>query len=210
MKDRHRSGQNDYLVLSHSDIIFHQKQNLIMPPSPDTLYTQLSQNLRASDEFSFKLLGLVPLSTLLAFIGILLKEDLHWSPVFYGLGLLGAILIWGIFRWELRNIQRCLWYSEMLDKMEQVADSTIPAFKIYKKPQFLGLPMGKTESEKVIYTVLIIAWLAFPLLVKCLNVENTAINWNSGDVIYDTFAAVILLSTLISCFSKLKIQSTDA
>ncbi len=179
-----------------------------MPSAPDTLYTQTSQNLRASDEFSFKLLGLVPLSTLLTFVGVLLKENIQWSPGFYGLGLLGAILVWGIFRWELRNIQRCLWYCKVLDKMEEELGSDISAFKIYKKPQFLGLPMGKTESEKLIYSVLIIAWLAFPLLVRHLHLETAGLEWEGWNTVYGICAGIVLLITLISCFAKLK-QSKD-
>ena len=174
--------------------------------SPDTLYAQLTENLRASDDFSFKLLGLVPLSTLLAFVGVFLKEEVSWSPAYYGFGLLGAVLVWGIFRWELRNIQRCLWYCKVLDKMEQEADNAISAFKIYKKPRFLGIPMGKTESEKLIYSVLIIAWLTFPLMVKSLSSEKCGSAETGWDIGYFICAGLIAVGTAITWFSKLKRQ----
>jgi len=175
-----------------------------MPPSPDTLYAQISENLRASDDFSFKLLGLVPLSTLLTIMGVLVQKDLQWSPGFYALGLFGAVLVWGIFRWELRNIQRCIWYCHVLDDMEAEANSAIPEFKRYKKPQFLGRPMGKTESEKLIYTVLIVAWLTFPLLVRNLSqvaADPESTGWDTG---YYICAGIVMVAAVTTCFSNLK------
>jgi hypothetical protein len=54
-----------------------------MPPlSPDTLYSQISENLRASDDFSFKLLGLVPLSTLLLLWDCCSKRKFNGLRVF--------------------------------------------------------------------------------------------------------------------------------
>lgn len=182
-----------------------------MPPlSPDTLYSQISENLRASDDFSFKLLGLVPLSTLLTFVGLLLQKEIQWSPGFYALGLMGAMLIWCVFRWELRNIQRCLWFGHVLDKMEAEADCAIPAFKRYKKPRFLGLSMGKTESEKLVYTVLIIGWLVFPLLARNMANPQVEIQQTVWDKVYYLCAALVLLCTLITCSTNLRKQTENA
>lgn len=173
--------------------------------TPEALYTQLSENLRTSDEISFKLLSLVPLTTLLTFIGILIKEDtITWSPLFYCFGVFGAILIWGIFRWELRNIQRCVWYCELIDKMEAQVDKDIPDMKKkYPRPSFFKWKMGKTESEKVIYTVLILAWLAFPVIIKGLKVGAFQ-NMGWFDWTYYGIAILIIIMTIKSCTLNLK------
>ena len=88
-----------------------------------SLYAQLQQNHRATDDMSFKPLGVVPLTTLPSFAGVFLKEEtINWSPLYHLFGALGAILVWGIFRWELRNIQKCMLYCELIDEMEAKMD----------------------------------------------------------------------------------------
>ena len=78
----------------------------------DKLYEQISANIRATDEISFKLLGLVPLISGAA-IGTLVFKDTQplgarLSPALITLfALFAAAVTLGLFRWELRNVQEC-------------------------------------------------------------------------------------------------------
>src|SRR5215207_5156129 len=84
---------------------------LAPPLSTDKLYEQLNANIRATDDISFKLLGLVPLISGAA-LGTLLLKDTRAaaaaSPSLVTLfALFAAAVTLGLFRWELRNVQEC-------------------------------------------------------------------------------------------------------
>jgi hypothetical protein len=60
--------------------------------------------------------------------------------------------------------------------------------------------IGKTEAEKLIYTVTILAWLALPLTVGAVPLLPMA-----ASVIYWSGAGVILLLTAISVSAKVRV-----
>jgi hypothetical protein len=87
-----------------------------------SIYTELCNNIRATDEISFKLLGAVPFASGVGagILTILDKSNLLNSVyAVMGLSVLGAVITLGLFRWELRNIQKCNWLIARAARVEQ-------------------------------------------------------------------------------------------
>src|SRR5262245_11383376 len=128
--------------------------------SVDRLYTEFCATIRATDEISFKLMGLVPLATgatgLALFLGeaqLTGKESLVVS-----LALLAALATLGLFRWELRNIQTCNWLRRRAEKLEEAYGPRCVAVGLTGPPSRIG----KTEATKAIYCITILGWLMLP------------------------------------------------
>jgi len=138
------------------------------------LYKEICTNIRATDDISFKLLGLVPTFAGSAAGALTLLEKsqfLHAAApgVVLGLAIVGLGVTFGLFRWELRNVQKCNWLIDRAAELERYALSS------YREPlghiQYLGWaseprptlkkwkwPWGKTESEVVVYSAAMVAW----------------------------------------------------
>ncbi len=131
------------------------------PLTAEKRYEQICKNITECDEISFKLLGLVPVVTGSTIFVIFLKGEVKLSPIIIFISLFGSIVTFGVFRWELRNIQTCKWLRE------RAAEIETKEFGLEKgqfagrqdSPKFLGFPIGKTEAEEIIYIATIIAWL---------------------------------------------------
>jgi hypothetical protein len=128
--------------------------------SRDRLYQEIRANIRATDEISFKLMGLVPLMSGAAFLTFFFEDKVHAKPnVVIALSVFAALISLGLFRWELRNLQNCSWLlrcAEALEKEAANRESTWP-----NPPH----GFGKTEAEKAVYSVTILTWLLMPALV---------------------------------------------
>ena len=105
------------------------------------LYKEICANIRDTDEISFKLLRIVPLSSGLGAGALvlldksgLLEAFAAWAVI--ALSLLGAIVTIGLFRWERRNIKRCLWL---------ISRAAIIESDILKKPNQQYDGMAKAE-----------------------------------------------------------------
>jgi hypothetical protein len=83
-----------------------QEVQHMAPLTLEKIYTELRAGIRETDNISFRLLGLVPLVSGAALIGVILKEG-TLGPVVTLLSLFAAGVTLGIFRWELRNTQTC-------------------------------------------------------------------------------------------------------
>jgi hypothetical protein len=152
------------------------------PLQPDKLldiYKDIGNNIRVTDDISFKLLGIVPLASGVGSgaLTILEKskplEGYSWLAV-TGLSALGALVTLGLFRWELRNIQKCNWlisraanfetqilHKENLQfdgmtKQEHLSAKTISEVRV---SSLFETPWGKTQAEKLVYLAAIGAWL---------------------------------------------------
>jgi hypothetical protein len=144
------------------------------------IYKDICNNIRVTDDISFKLLGIVPLASgadsgaLTILEKSKLLEGSHPELVVVGLSALGALITLGLFRWEIRNIQKCLWLiaraanfeTEILHqknlqfsgmaKKEHLDAKTMDDIPV---PSLLKTPWGKTQSEKLVYLASIGAWL---------------------------------------------------
>jgi hypothetical protein len=151
----------------------------VAPPlSTDKLYEQINANIRATDDISFKLLGLVPLISGAALGALLLKDAkaaAAASPSLVTLfALFAAAVTLGLFRWELRNVQEC---GHLIGLAQAVARdvlgrSGVPAAGQSRPARPQGI--GKTEAEKIIYFATILAWLALPLAVGAVSLTPPA------------------------------------
>lgn len=164
------------------------------------IYEQLSVDIRATDEVSFKLLGLVPLVSGTGLIALLFAQDARPSPqLIILLSLFAAAITLGLFRWELRNIQNCRWLIKYADELEKKAlgragtrDAYVPQLK---SPQ----GFGKTEAEKFIYAATITTWLTAPALFLTYG-DFLPWLWK----LYVPVSAVIAFATVMSIVGEPK------
>src|SRR5687768_13834377 len=129
----------------------------------ENYYTNLNNNIRFTDDVSFKLLGLVPLFSGSGMLVAVMRSEYFWSPAIYAIAAFGALVTFGLFRWELRNIQTCRWLINRGAALERTEDQT-KAGQFYQRPKS-PMGVGKTEAEKMIYGVTIFTWLLLPWLV---------------------------------------------
>ena len=89
-----------------------------------------------------------------------------WSPVTIFVALLGAAVTFAIYRWEVRNIQICKWLIARGAELEEKELGLLEGqfYKRVQEPRLLGQKMGKTEAERLLYTVIIAAWLLLPIV----------------------------------------------
>jgi hypothetical protein len=134
-------------------------------------YKQLLADIRITDDISFKLLGFVPLvsggGVIASSVGALFVQTNAWSPALVFISVFASIVTFGFYRWEQRNIQRCNWLIERAATVEREEFGLAVGEYAGRPsaPTVLGVPMGKTESETLIYWATIVAWLLVPVVV---------------------------------------------
>lgn len=173
----------------------------------ENYYTHVNANIRFTDDISFKLLGLVPLFSGSGILVALLKSEYFWSPAIYAMAAFGSLITLGLFRWELRNIQTCLWLIKCGASLELEEDAT-KAGQFYQRPD-APMGIGKTKAEQLIYGVTIFTWLLLPWLIyttaqaktNALPPLNQTLNY-----IYIAFAAIVGIFTLVSMLAPLNVD----
>jgi hypothetical protein len=151
------------------------------------LYRDLVENIKVTDDISFKLLGAVPLVSGIGSgaLSLLEARGALNNLAVVTLSLVGCVLTIGLFRWELRNIQKCNWFISRAARLEKLMfpGGEAQQFKgvaskahleaeemkdIATTPLWGPGPLwegwGKTQSEKLIYGAAIAAWLV-PIVV---------------------------------------------
>ena len=81
----------------------------------------------------------------------------------------GLVVTFGLFRWELRNVQKCAWLIDRAAELEKYALNS--GREPLRHIQYLGWsseprptlkigkwPWGKTESEVLVYSGAMLAW----------------------------------------------------
>lgn len=137
------------------------------PDSAEKRYAEICTSIRTTDEISFKLLGLVPLLSGTVMV-VLLRAEVKPTPLLLLLSLFGAVTTFGLYRWELRNIQTCEWLRARGAEIESIEFGLEKGLfagrsrEQFTAPKFLGLQIGKTRAEGIIYIATIIAWLVLP------------------------------------------------
>jgi hypothetical protein len=163
------------------------------------VYRETCSNIRATDDISFKLMGIVPLLSGASFLTFFLKEKVpvEAGPVIVMLSLFAALVTLGLFRWELRNIQTCSWLKRRAEALENyvVTEARVP--KQPKPPRGIG----KTEAEKWIYSVTVVAWLSIPLMVSQLGAQPS---WLIS--VYIVFAILIVVFTVLSALGDIRVR----
>ena len=159
------------------------------------LYQEVCTNIRTSDDISFKLLGFVPIlsgagATILSWKG----STPYPLPVVVLASLVGATFTFGLFRWEMRNVQKCDYLICVASRIERCLQKPLEFDSLkYKVAQyqewyradrpklFHKIPklepsdkvepwyaLGKTEAERIIYGASIAAWLV-PIVMSIVH-----------------------------------------
>src|SRR4051812_22469906 len=85
------------------------------------LYEEICTNIRTSDDISFKLLGFVPLIS--GSGAAILTLGKIWTDVssiaIIMISLVAAVVTFGLFKWELRNVQKCNWLIARAAELEK-------------------------------------------------------------------------------------------
>lgn len=178
---------------------------------PENYYTNLCNNIRVTDDISFKLLGLVPLFSGAGMLVAVLRSEYFWSPAIYAMAAFGSLVTLGLFRWELRNIQTCLWLIRRGADVEKAEDQEKPG-QFYLRTR-APMAVGKTEAEKLIYGATIFAWLLLPWLVYSTEQvkSNTGPPINQTlNSIYIAFAVIVGVLAVLSIVLPVNVASEVA
>jgi hypothetical protein len=172
------------------------------PLSADRLYAETCTQIRATDEISFKLMGLVPLVSGAALLTFFLNASVsaEKAPLVVALAMFAALITLGLFRWELRNIQTCSWLRRRAEALEEklVKASGAPA---QPRPP---AGIGKTEAEKAIYSITIFAWLILPMaLIGSQKLSELL-------PVYVSVAVLIAILTGLSVLGSVRVARTAA
>ncbi len=143
-----------------------------MPETHDVeVYKTYLDQIKATDEISFKLLGLVPLFSgtgiFLLLTQTTMKIDDTVIPipqaVFWITGLFAALITFFIYRWELRNIQFCRTLREQAKRFEEKFYEN-RVLGVYQNLGDAPCGIGKGIAEGWIYSLTMLAWLSMPVV----------------------------------------------
>lgn len=135
-------------------------------------YKEICENIREADRISFQLLRLVPLSSGAGagVLTLLQKSTLLANippPVLAAaivlLSLTAASIVFGLYKWALRNIQKCNWLIHRAATLEKAG-----GISRYEGWEDQKTTWGKTRSEKLIYRIAIAMWLV-PIIMLVLT-----------------------------------------
>jgi hypothetical protein len=146
-------------------------------------------------------MGIVPLLSGATFLTLFLKGKVptETAPIIVTLSLFAALITLGLFRWELRNIQTCSWLRRRAELLESIVVTEARSPKQPPPP----LKIGKTEAEKLVYSVTVIAWLSIPIVVSQFSTQP----WLLGA--YIVSAILIAVLTVFSALGDVRVR-TDA
>jgi hypothetical protein len=167
------------------------------PLSADRFYAETCSSIRATDDINFKLMGIVPLVSGAAMLVFLVKEATppDKAALVVALALFAALITLGLFRWELRNIQTCSWLRRRAEALE---GALVRASGAPTQPQ-PPLKIGKTEAEKWIYSITVVAWLSIPLVVGPLDEPTWLLP------VYVAVAVLIVILTALSVLGSVRV-----
>jgi hypothetical protein len=166
----------------------------------ERIYAESWASIRATDDISFKLMGAVPLLSGASLLTLFLKERItaDRAPLAVLLSLFAAVITLGLFRWELRNIQTCSWMRRRVEALEH---AVVTAAEIPRQPTPPQL-VGKTEAEKAIYSLTIMAWLVMPAVAMDLAARPRLFG------LHLVVAMIVGLLTLLSALQPVRVKPT--
>ena len=160
------------------------------------LYQEICTNIRTSDDISFKLLGFIPLVSILGSSTatlVLTSINRQSAGAVVFVSVVAAMITFGLFKWEMRNVQKCdelIRVAATLEKAMLAQDParlTIDFGQYYQWKQSLRPPLfgplpdrkkangrrkkagiGKTQAERIIYWTSIAAWFV-PMIVAIVK-----------------------------------------
>jgi len=163
----------------------------------DKIYGEVRAAIRETDNISFRLLGLVPLVSGTALIGFVLQSQNPHPALLTLVALFAAGITLGLFRWELRNVQTCVWLLKYAEAVEREAFASKGLEGIFRPQPRAPQKVGKAEALKFIYAVTIVAWLALPLAMGAVEAQP-----EKSALLYYVVASGLVLSTATSIFAN--------
>ena len=176
----------------------------LSPLSVEALFTEICTDIRETDSISFRLLGLVPLVSGAALLTLMLSKQVPSEFVML-LGIFGAGITLGLFRWELRNIQTCSWLLRRAERLQTQSLGITASDPLCKGRPDPPQGIGKTAAEKLIYGVTIATWLALPICLGSIDRLTSP-----AALFYTGLALLILGSTVVSLFANCLLYTSDA
>jgi hypothetical protein len=178
------------------DLPRRSEDSPVEPLPPDKLldiYKDISANIRVTDDISFKLLGIVLLTSGVGAGALTILEKSKLLEGYTGfavivLSAVGALITLGLFRWELWNIRKCTWFIARATNFERatlgvehrqfdgmVTEAERRAETLEKAPlaKLRDRPWDKTQAEKLVYPAAIGAWLV-PFAIAPYNLFSPA------------------------------------
>jgi hypothetical protein len=145
---------------------------------------------------------LVPLVSGTGLLALVLGLPVPRSSLLIILSVFAAAITWALWRWELRNIQRCRWLlfnqaalAEKVFTEGGMADAIISR----QPPSPQGI--GKRNGEDVVYGLTILVWLAVPLFLADWTLVPRALQ-----VAYALAVAVLLSLGLWSLRAEVEVK----
>lgn len=104
--------------------------NQVQPPAADLegnkfvvkVYEEICTNIRTSDDISFKLLGFVPLisgsGAAILTLGQIWGNTSNVAVLL--ISIVASIVTFGLFKWEMRNVQKCDWLIARAAELERI------------------------------------------------------------------------------------------
>jgi hypothetical protein len=143
----------------------------------ERLYVETCAMIRATDEISFKLLGLVPLVSGVGILVLLGDKDLAWSPATVFISAIAAVVTFALYRWEMRNVDYCSLLIRRAVELEREVVQGGGAFAARPKSPIWhwplvdrrGRPWGKRESTRLLYRTVLSAWLLLPAVAATVH-----------------------------------------
>ena len=140
----------------------------------DSVYREICQNIRETDAISFKLLNLVPLGSTLGagVLALFQKNTAIDSPLVNAsaivlMSVAGSVIVFGLYKWEMRNIQKCNWLIDRAAAMED--EGMLIQYEGWNSQE---TRWGKTRAEKLIYKTSMLIWL-IPVVMVLINYLQT-------------------------------------
>jgi len=179
--------------------------------SLEKIYIGILEDIRRTDDISFKLLGLVPFLSGAGLLSILFSEKVQGlakdghlttlgASILTVLSLFAAAITLGLMRWELRNVQTCKWLIGRAKKLEQVALAANQLTDAFFSRPIAPNRIGKEISEKLVYAGTIATWLA--LAPACGALKTLIKDFGFIYCAYYVTAALIATAAILSLFSK--------
>ncbi len=107
----------DEATTGQEDSVTDIEADALKPQHAEQRYTEICNNIRALDQNSFHLLQFVPLVTTAAILGLSFL-NIPFAALWL-ISWVGAAVTFGLYRWEMRNIQICRWLQERADIIER-------------------------------------------------------------------------------------------
>jgi hypothetical protein len=164
-------------------------------------YEEVCNSYNAISDFRGKLLGFLPFASGAGLLLLALKPDFYKQPwwIFFAIGLFGFAVTFGLFSYELRGMQRCLFLIELgKDIEEKLRIDGQFKFRPPKSSSFIGASFAGC----LIYPIVLAAWTFVALVKICISLAKNIGDSTAANSVGIGFAGAIALGVFSIGFAK--------